>query len=41
MEEMTNFDEYVEKYCRTYRVTHEEALKHELVRLVKEHYETK
>ena len=38
---MAEFEEYVEAYCRSYRVTREEALEHEVVKLVKEYYETR
>ena len=34
------FEEYVTRYCETYRVSREEALQHELVRLVKQYYES-
>lgn len=35
------FEEYVERYCKAYRVSREEALQHELVRIVKYYYETR
>ncbi len=40
-ETKSDFEEYVEKYCRTYNVTPEEAKKHKLVQNVKEYYENK
>lgn len=33
------FNEYVEKYCRTYNLTPEEAKRHRLVQEVKKSYE--
>ena len=38
---MTDFEEYVERYCESRQVTLEEALEHELVRIVKAYYETR
>lgn len=31
-------DQYIEKYCRTYHVTREEAIDHLMVKLVAEYY---
>lgn len=39
-EEIKNdFEEYVEKYSRSYHVTPEEAKQHKVVQEVKKHYE--
>lgn len=38
---MSDFEEYVEAYCRSYGLTREEALEHELVNIVRRYYETK
>lgn len=36
---MDDFDAYLIKYCKTYGYTKEEALEHELVKLVYSYYE--
>ena len=41
MEPKDEFEIYLEKYMRSYKVTREEALKHKLVQYVKEYYESK
>ena len=40
-EENTDFEVYLERYCRSYHLTREEALEHEVVKLVKHYYEAK
>lgn len=39
--EYSDFKDYVDKYCRTYGISKEEALSHELVRLYGEYCEEK
>lgn len=36
---MSDFEEYLEKYCREYGLTPEEAKEHKLVQEVKAYYE--
>lgn len=38
---MSDFEEYVEKYCKQYELTPEEAKEHKLVQEVKSYYEEK
>lgn len=38
---MTNYEEYLEKYCKTYKISRSEAEQHALVKEVKRQYETK
>lgn len=39
MDVKTNYEEYLEKYCKSYNVTPEVASTHKLVQLVKSYYE--
>lgn len=36
---MSDYEAYVQKYCRTYRISKQEAEQHMLVQLVKIYYE--
>lgn len=39
MDAKSNFEEYLEKYSVSHKITPEEASEHKLVRLVKSYYE--
>lgn len=40
-ETKSDFEQYVEKYCKTYRISPEEAKKHKIVQNVKEYYKNR